>query len=123
MASETETTPDAREIFDWDAEDWVPVAPDDVRIGSRPVDERLRRPAKESATMADAPNSTTTPEAEHLARAMAMVQKISRKIDTLLEPLQREMRINKWKPEYQAILWEAVMLEAKSRMEAATDGK
>ena len=61
--------------------------------------------------------STTTPEAEHLAKAMAMVQKINRKVDALLEPLQREMRVMKWNPEYQAILWEAVMLEAKARWE------
>lgn len=60
-------------------------------------------------------NSTTG--TADLEQAMAMVRQISSKVDRLLEPLQREMRIMKWEPEYQAILWEAVMLEAKARWE------
>lgn len=54
---------------------------------------------------------------QRLDDAMAMVRKISAKVDRLLEPLQREMRIMQWEPAYQAILWEAVMLEAKARWE------
>lgn len=34
-----------------------------------------------------------------------------------LEPLER--RMNLWPKDYQAIIWEAVMLEAKLRMEKA----
>lgn len=56
-------------------------------------------------------------EEEHLVIAIAMAQKIQNKVNILLEPLQREMRIMKWNPEYQAILWEAVMMEAKNRWE------
>ena len=61
-------------------------------------------------------NQTTDP-LEHLTMAMAMVEKISRKVDDALAPLQREMQIMKWPAEYRAIMWEAVMLEAKSRWE------
>lgn len=59
-----------------------------------------------------------------LAKAMEMAKKVSAKIDRLLEPLEREMRIMKWPAEYQSIMWEAVMLEAKSRWEGccAPDG-
>lgn len=64
--------------------------------------------------------ATTAPVA-HLEKAMAMVQKINAKVDRLLEPLQREMRIMKWPAEYQAILWEAVMMEAKLRGEKCSE--
>lgn len=57
----------------------------------------------------------------HLEAAIAMTRKITAKAQTELEPLAREMRIMKWKPEFQAIMWEAVMLEARSRMEKARD--
>lgn len=66
--------------------------------------------------MPDGKSKTTDPVA-HLEKAMTMVQKINRKVDDLLLPLQREMRIMQWPTEYQAILWEAVMLEAKARWE------
>lgn len=52
-----------------------------------------------------------------LDQAMDIVVKIRRKVDDLLTPLGREMRIMKWPAEYRAILWEAVMLEAKSQWE------
>jgi hypothetical protein len=70
--------------------------------------------------MPESVKPTTTDPVVHLEKAMAMVQKINRKVDDLLEPLQREMRIMKWPAEYQSILWEAVMLEAKSRWEKAS---
>lgn len=53
----------------------------------------------------------------HLAKAMDLTKQITDKVDRLLEPLAREMKIMAWQPEYQAILWEAVMLEAKTRWE------
>ena len=65
---------------------------------------------------------TTSPDpVAHLEAAMAMTRKITAKARTELEPLTREMRIMKWKPEFQAIMWEAVMLEAKQRMEEAQE--
>ena len=54
---------------------------------------------------------------ENLELAIAMVHKINRKVDDLLAPLAAEMEIMKWPTEYQAILWESVMLEAKGRWE------
>jgi hypothetical protein len=55
----------------------------------------------------------------HLEAAIAISRKINDKAETLLAPLVIEMRIMKWKPEFQAIMWEAVMLAAKQRMEDA----
>jgi hypothetical protein len=66
--------------------------------------------------MSDTPQSDPL---AHLEAAMAMTRKIRAKVDQLLEPLAREMRIMEWAPEYQAIMWEAVMLEATQRMEEA----
>lgn len=57
--------------------------------------------------------------AAHLEAAMAMTRQITAMAQRKLEPLTHEMAIMKWKPEYQAIMWEAVMLEAKQRMEEA----
>jgi hypothetical protein len=44
-----------------------------------------------------------------------VARKIEAKIDRLLEPLVIEMRIMKWKPEYQAIIWEAIAHKALRR--------
>lgn len=52
-----------------------------------------------------------------LEEAWKVTQQIAAKVDRLLEPLEREMQIMKWEPEFRAILWEAVMLEAKARWE------
>jgi hypothetical protein len=52
-----------------------------------------------------------------LEAAMAMTRKINRKVDELLAPLEREMTIMQWPAEYRAIMWEAVLLGAKQRME------
>ncbi len=52
-----------------------------------------------------------------LEAAMAMSRKINDKAERLLDPLVIEMRIMKWKPEFQSIMWEAVMLAAKRYME------
>lgn len=73
--------------------------------------------------MADKSNLKTAvaDPVEHLAKALEMSKKIARKIDDLLEPLQREMRIMKWPSEYQAIMWEAVMMEAKARWERVSE--
>ena len=57
-----------------------------------------------------------------LEAAMAMTRKINRKADDLLAPLEREMRIMQWPAEYRSIMWEAVLLGAKQRLEDATDG-
>lgn len=68
-----------------------------------------------------ADSKTTDPDVVHLEKAMAMTRKISTKVDRLLEPLEREMKVMKWAPEFRAILWEAVMLEAKARWEACDE--
>ena len=52
-----------------------------------------------------------------LEAAMAMSRKINDKAELLLDPLVIEMRIMKWKPEFQSIMWEAVMLAVKRHME------
>ena len=57
-----------------------------------------------------------------LEAAMAMTRKINRKVDELLAPLEREMKIMQWPAEYRSIMWEAVLLGAKQRMEDVTDG-
>jgi hypothetical protein len=54
-----------------------------------------------------------------IASAKAVVAKIELKVDDLLAPLAREMRIMRWAPAYRAILWEAVMLEAQKRATVA----
>jgi hypothetical protein len=48
---------------------------------------------------------------------MAMMRKINRKVDDLLAPLEREMTIMQWPAEYRSIMWQAVLLGAKQRME------
>lgn len=57
-----------------------------------------------------------------LEAAMAMTRKINRKVDDLLAPLEREMKIMQWPAEYRSIVWEAVLLGAKQRLEDVTDG-
>jgi hypothetical protein len=37
---------------------------------------------------------------------------IENRIDTLVQSLQTEMRIKKWRPEFQAIVWEALAHKA-----------
>lgn len=54
---------------------------------------------------------------DDIEAGVELVRKIRIKVDDLLAPLAREMRIMKWSADYRAILWEAVMLEAKARLE------
>ncbi len=49
------------------------------------------------------------------AAAEDVARKIEDKITRLLAPLEIEMRISKWKPEYRAIVWEAVSHRAMQR--------
>lgn len=49
-----------------------------------------------------------------------IVALITRKVTEALMPLERQMNILKWPNDFRAIMWEAVMLEAKSRMEKAS---
>lgn len=55
--------------------------------------------------------------------AEALAAKIEAKIDRLLEPLVREVAIMKWPPDFQVIIWEAVMESAKDKMNAAVRSK
>ncbi len=54
-----------------------------------------------------------------LKQAKRVTLQIIRKVDDLLSPLEHEMRIMQWAPEFQAIMWEAVMRGAKRRCEDA----
>ena len=51
-----------------------------------------------------------------------MTRKINRKVDDLLAPLEREMKIMQWPAEYRSIMRKAVLLGAKQRLEDVTDG-
>ena len=53
----------------------------------------------------------------HLQAAIKMAKTINDKVDTLLAPLDNEMRLMRWKPEFQTIMWEAVQHAAMARME------
>jgi hypothetical protein len=64
-----------------------------------------------------------TAEAENLGKALAMAKKINDKAANLMRPLEIEMRIMKWPASYREIMWEAVMMAARERLEAVTDGK
>lgn len=66
--------------------------------------------------MSDAPN------AEYLAKAEAVAAKIKTRAAELLAPLEREMRIMKWRPEYCAIMWEVVAREALAHAVRSSDG-
>ena len=52
---------------------------------------------------------------------MALVRKIQLKVEDTLAPLAREMRVMQWPAEYRAIMWEAVMLEARKRWETSAE--
>lgn len=54
---------------------------------------------------------------KHLEAAIALSKRINDKVDDLFAPLEREMKIMRWPAQYQSILWEAVILGAKERME------
>lgn len=43
-----------------------------------------------------------------VANPETVARQIQAKIDAATEPLEREMRIMKWAPEYRAIVWEAL---------------
>lgn len=47
-----------------------------------------------------------------MADPLALAEKIAKKAADTLAPLQREMDIMKWPPEFRAILWEAVSQHA-----------
>lgn len=49
------------------------------------------------------------------------IDKLRQKIATLFGPLQREMLIMSWDPEIQALMWNAVALEAADRHFAAME--
>ena len=53
------------------------------------------------------------------SKAEALAEKIKAKVIDALDPIATEMKIMKWRPEFQAIMWEAVMMEAMARKHAA----
>ena len=54
-------------------------------------------------------------DSDQMEKAIALVTKINEKVDDLLKPLELEIKIMQWAPEFQAIIWEAVMLNAQVR--------
>lgn len=50
-----------------------------------------------------------------IAKATAPAAKLERKVDDLLAPLETEMRIMRWAPEYRVIMWEALGHRALER--------
>jgi hypothetical protein len=57
-----------------------------------------------------------TSAAAHMAKAVAMTKKIEAKANALLAPLDLEMKMMGWKPEFQSIMWNAVMLAVQKRL-------
>jgi hypothetical protein len=53
---------------------------------------------------------------DHTTKALAITQKLVEKAEDLLAPLDNEMRIMKWNPEFQKIMWDAVHLAVVNRM-------
>ena len=56
---------------------------------------------------------------QDLAAVQDTVVKIIVRAKALLAPLEHEMKVMAWAPEYRAIMWESVMLEAAERKVAA----
>lgn len=50
--------------------------------------------------------------ADEIAKAEALALRISDKVDDILNPLEREMRIMAWPAEFQAIVWDALIARA-----------
>jgi hypothetical protein len=57
--------------------------------------------------------------AADIAKAIALAAKIETKVEILLAPMETEMRIMQWAPEYRAIMWEAIGRKALERAKAA----
>ena len=53
---------------------------------------------------------------DHMAKSVALTVKIKRKAEDLLAPLDTEIRMMNWKPEYQSIMWNAVRLAVDERL-------
>lgn len=51
-------------------------------------------------------------------QAKALADKIEKKARDLIAPLETEMRIMGWRPEFQEIMWTAVAQEAMARAAA-----
>ena len=62
---------------------------------------------------------TQTPE--EMQKAIDLSKRIERKVHNLLEPLDLEIRIMKWRPEYRSLMWESVWREAMRRGVEATN--
>lgn len=58
--------------------------------------------------------------------ALQAAMQIQRRIDDAVAPLQTEMKVMKWKPEYQVIVWEALAHKVSALANAArakTEGR
>lgn len=66
--------------------------------------------------------AVTSKTPEELAAALELAGKIEMKAVELLRPLEIEMRLMKWRPEFRAIMWEAIGRKALSRAKEAAKG-
>jgi hypothetical protein len=55
-----------------------------------------------------------------MATPQEVARKVQGKVDDLISPLQIEMDIMKWKPEFRVIIWEALAHKAISLAREAT---
>lgn len=53
------------------------------------------------------------------AKAVAVAQQIEKRVAVTLAPLEREMGLMQWRPEFRVIMWEAVANMALSFAEEA----
>ena len=72
--------------------------------------------------MSNQPMTDPRESDDHMAQAVALTAKIEQKVTDLLAPLEREMQIMKWAPEFRAILWEAVAMRALQKMNGTGNG-
>ena len=70
--------------------------------------------------MSDAQSRTT---ASPSPAATKLVVRLRDRATRTLAPLHREMRVMGWAPEYRAIMWETVAMEALALAREASSGK
>lgn len=61
-------------------------------------------------------------DAEHMARALVVAERVSARATEALGELDREMKLMKWPAEFRAIMWEAVADLASRRANEARNG-
>ena len=52
---------------------------------------------------------------DKVTATLVLAKKVQAKVEATLMPLEREMAIMKWEPEYRRIIWEAVARHAMNK--------